>query len=151
MKTVTLAAAILLSQAQYDPQTWFQQACPTCKVETYVDLPAQSSTIHALTVFQGWGFQCNSGQLPERVDVWVEGADSAWTPLPASSVTLVVGNARPDVAVAFSAACPNVPGNTGWTVWVRWPSGLTGAHRVLLNVWRGPFHTAQIRTYTIGG
>jgi hypothetical protein len=124
--------------------------CPTCGVYSYVDLPAPEVTVSASNfVIAGWGFECFSGAVADRVDIFYQDYDGYWVPLRQPPTALNYGSVdRPDVQMAFRPYCPNVPGMTGWHLFVTNPPPL-GLRRVQINVWRGPYYEVHRRTYLI--
>lgn len=144
------AAAQPIDLAQFDPQNWFKVACPTCGVHGYVDAPQAGATlIRHVTVIEGWGHECVSGAPVDRVDVWYEGESGRWVSLKQAEWALHVGvYARPDVAQAYRAVCPNVSSATGWWLELTNPPPV-GARRVRFELWRGPYHAGVIRTYNV--
>lgn len=166
MKVLFAALCLLVSSvpvraqgvdpSQYDPQTWFKQACPTCGIDAYVDVPAQSATVSRASLlshnsaFLGWGFEHNTGGLIDRVEIFVETGDNVWTPIPQTTGGLILGFYRPDVYAAFGKFYSATPGNSGWAFLVSdWPDWALGAHRVTLVVWRGPYHVNLVKTLNI--
>lgn len=143
--------------SQYDPQTWFAPACPTCVVLGYVDTPATSVTISRTDLYagnvqpQGWGFQLNSGAPVNRIDVYVETADSTWVSVPQAPYAFASASLfRPDVLAAYAAYSPNLTAWTGWSLHItNWPDWALGAHRVTFVLWQGPYHANIVRTYNI--
>ncbi len=165
MKSALIAVALIAFAApafaqtdtsQYDPQTWFAPACPSCGVLAYLDVPSSTSTISRTDLlagnvqFQGWGFECVSGAPIDRVDVYVETSDGVWTPVKQGGALRFGSIYRPDAAAAFRSSCPNVGDWTGWALQITtWPDWALGARRVQLWIWKGPYHARQIRTYNI--
>lgn len=124
--------------------------CPTCGVVSYVDLPAPEATVSASAfTLQGWGFECFSGRVADRVDIHYQDYDGYWRPLLQPVTALHYGSiARPDVEAVYQPYCPNVGTMTGWSLAVTNPPPL-GLRRVQINVWRGPYYEVHRRTYLI--
>jgi hypothetical protein len=124
--------------------------CPTCGVYSYVDTPAPEATVSASNfVLQGWGFECFSGAVADRVSIFYQEYDGTWTPLLQPSTALQYGTIdRPDVWSTYRGLCPNVPGMTGWSLLLTNPPPL-GLRRVQINVWRGPYYEVHRRTYLV--
>ena len=142
--------------SQYDPQTWFLPACPTCVVVGYVDTPATSVTISRADLYagnvqpQGWGFLLANGQPLTRADVYVETGNNLWTSVAQPDAAFQVGGIfRPDVAAAY-ASFGAISTWTGWSLHItNWPDWALGAHRVTFVLWQGPYHTSIVRTYNV--
>lgn len=137
--------------SQFDPQTWFKSACPTCGVHGYLDYPKTGASLMRSTVLMaGWGFECVSGRAIDRIDVWYEPDDfpGAWLPLKqADGAARIAAVNRPDVSAAYERACPNAPGNAGWWLLLTNPPP-AGARRIMLKLWSGPYHADLVRTYS---
>jgi len=140
-----------------DPQTWFGAGCPKCGVIGWVDMPAPSTTVSRADLyagraaFEGWGFECVSGQPVDRIDLWIERTDGIWANLKQNANTTLYGFVyRPDVQAVFTSGCPRVTGLTGWVFYVsHLPDSALGAHRFTLVLWRGPYHINRVLTLNI--
>lgn len=132
--------------AKFDPQQWFK--CPTCGVHGYVDLPQQGATLPKGAFIAGWGLECGSGRTVDRVDLWYEVEDGRWVPLKQDASALHVAVYRPDVFAAYAPYCANVRMETGWYLEVSNPPP-TGARRVIIQLWSGPYHAELVRTWTV--
>jgi hypothetical protein len=156
---LTAAMAILLSagaaSAQdggstgFDPQNWFKQACPSCGVRGYVDLPQPGATIvRSQMVISGWAFECVSGRAADRVQLFYEDESGTFRPLKQDDSAFAPNSVfRPDVALAYAGVCAGVHQWTGW--WMRVTDAPpAGARRVKFQMWSGPYHAEVMRTYS---
>jgi len=160
MKRVLLILAVLVfspvpSVAQYGPTF---PGCAQCGVIGYVDLPARGGTVSNAALlshneaFEGWGFECVSGDPVDRVDLFVEDDVQAdiWHPVKQSDDGMWGGYWwRPDVSLAFVKSCPAILGRyTGWVRWIDKPLPL-GAHRFRVLLWHGPYHAQLVLTLNV--
>lgn len=118
------------------------QGCAKCFVVANIDVPAIDDAVSGTWVIAGWGFLCESGRGPDRVDLYYQNAQGFYTPVPWWKTTLVVDVPRPDVVAVFISVCPNLYGQSaGWHLYVE-PGAVPVGHRhLLVNVWRSPYYS----------
>jgi hypothetical protein len=144
------SVGLLAQQPLFDGGRGQFPGCPGCGVYSYVDSPTPEQTVSASNfVIEGWGFECVSGLVADRVDLSYQDYDGYWRPLLQPAYTLNYGSIpRPDVWMAYRPACPGVPANSGWHLLVTNPPPV-GLRRVLITVWHGPYYEKHWRTYLV--
>ncbi len=127
----------------------YPNGCKDCVVYSYVDNAPDGATVEAATMaFEGWGFECNSGQASTHVDVWYQDYDGLYRPLKQAEWTLTTGVARPDVRDHYLPYCANVTAYSGWRLVLANPPP-AGLRRMVINVWRGPLFEGHQRLYLV--
>ena len=96
------ALAVMLGQVP-----GFPNSCAKCGVISYVDVPSDGTAVMQGALFlAGWGFECESGQAVDRVDVFYQSDNGDFVPAGGAGVhgngELYAGLYRPDVQAAFA-------------------------------------------------
>jgi hypothetical protein len=142
------ALAVMLGQVPGYPNN-----CTRCGVISYVDIPANGAgVVEGSLYIAGWGFECESGQPADRVDVFYQGDNGDYVPAGGAGAhgngDLYQGLARPDVQAAFRGHCPTLGGYTGWHFYFT-HAVPPGTRQLAINVWRGAYFQTHYRTVTI--
>ena len=146
--SLALGFALITSTA-FAQVPGFPNGCRDCVVYSYVDDAPDGATVAAAGLtFEGWGFECNSGQGIDRVDVWFQDYEGIYHPLEQGDGALTHGIYRPDVRAHYAPYCPNVTGDSGWRLTLNNPPP-TGLRRLVINVWRGPIFQTHERLYLV--
>jgi hypothetical protein len=147
---LTVFAAGVGAQEQFNGGRGSFPGCPSCGVWSYVDFPSAEQTVSAKDfVIEGWGFECVAGAAIERVDLWYQDYAGDWWPLKQPDGAMAAHAVyRPDVEQHFRRVCPNAGTDTGWRLTVKNPPPF-GLRRVRVMVWYGPYYEAHYRTYLI--
>ena len=148
-----IVAVGLFSQGAIAQVPGYPNGCLKCGVYSYIDTPADPmAALPILTndiVIEGWGFECESGQPANRVDVWYSDASGVFTNVDYRRVTLIPGYTRADVFEGFRSHCPNVSGVTGFSAVVEAGAVPIGTRVLIINVWRGPYYQQSRRVVVI--
>lgn len=133
--------------------------CPQCGISGYVDIPAKGATVSRADLvnrnaaFAGWGLERVSGKPIDRVTFSYEGDNTdVWYPLKQKDDALWASYVyRPDVVLAYGPWFPAVyiyGSMSGWVLWMDNPPPV-GARRVMVQLWRGPYHADVLLTLNI--
>lgn len=150
--TLLVVALFVLPASAQVPNA--PNACPLCRVFSYVDTPAANIGVSLPLVgrsvtLDGWGLECTSGRAADRVEVFYSADDGFYKPVPWYLTALDTQIPRPDVAAAFVSLCPRVEAATGWHLTIQ-PGAIPAGIRVLrINVWRAPYFETSIRVLVV--
>lgn len=150
LKRFALALGLaLITSTAFAQVPGYPSGCKDCVVYSWVDTPSDGDTVEASNLtFEGWGFECFSGQVINRVDVFYQDYDGFYRPLKQGDWTLTTGLPRQDVQDAYSGHCRNVSTYTGWRLTLNNPPP-PGLRRIAINIWRGPLFETHHRLYLI--
>jgi hypothetical protein len=142
------ALAVMLGQVPGFPNN-----CAKCGVISYVDIPSDGTGVLQGSLYlAGWGFECESGQAVDRVDVFYQSDNGDFVPAGGAGAhgngALYASLVRPDVKAAFGAHCPNLGGTSGWHFYFT-KSVPPGVRQLAINVWRGAYFQTHYRTVTV--
>lgn len=133
----------------------YPNGCARCGVRSFIDTPGDSTDAAFLPVVSGewiiggWGFECQSGRLADRVEVSYSNDRGFYAPVPTYLTRLETGIARPDVQAAFNAGCLDTPHDAGFHLRL-YPGAIPSGVRVLvITVWRGPYMAQSRRTIVV--
>lgn len=157
MKVLLGAVAALLCAVPALAQTPFGSGgrgswpgCPGCGVYSYVDRPEPEVTVNAdAFTLKGFGFECGSGEVAERVDVWYQDYDGQWQTIRPQAIEFYPGLRRTDVQKVYRPFCANVTAESGWHAYVTLPDDVRGLRRFKIIVWKGAYFEVHHRTYLI--
>lgn len=149
----SLVLIVLLTTVASAQIPGYPNGCARCGVYGYVDTPAAPDTsIPTVTgewVIAGWGFECESGDAVDRVDLWSSDDDGYFKPVPYWLTRLEPGIERPDVAAAFVSHCPRVSYRSGYGVYIQAGAVPAGTRVIIINAWRGPYYSQQRRIVVV--
>ena len=165
MKRLPLALLLALGLSfQASAQIpYLPNGCPTCRVYAWVDaprdylvtvkgfgeLPGALPIVEGAWVIMGWGFECQSGRPVDRVDVAYSSDDGVFKPAPWYLTRLDVGVPRPDVAAAYRGTCPEVAGDTGYTLHLFPGAVPLGTRVITITARRGPYSSQSRRIVVV--
>ena len=88
------ALAVMLGQVP-----GFPNSCAKCGVISYVDVPSDGTAVMQGALFlAGWGFECESGQAVDRVDVFYQADNGDSCPPEALASTVTANSMRASIA-----------------------------------------------------
>lgn len=146
----SLVFAFLMTAATVNAQVpgYPTPGCPTCSITYgYMDGLEPSNvpvaSVNQTWIVAGWGFNCYSGQVTDRIDVYYKGDDGFYKKIPTIGF---LNNSvyRPDVAAVYAPFCPAVSSTTGVEIAVDASSVPVGVRDVAFVIWKGAFHTDPI-------
>ena len=153
MLAVVVVAVVSLMRADVFGQIPnLPNGCAKCGTRSYVDLPPDPAAQPSVPVVEadadwwvaGWAFECVSGRLVDRVDVYASNDDGTFAPVQWWRTELTTGIPRPDVEAAFQTACPKVQYATGYGLKVMSGAVPTGTRVIRVLAWSGPYlHISQ--------
>lgn len=150
---IIVAAIVALTSADASGQIPnLPNGCAKCGARGYVDVPPDPASQTSVPVVAhgadwlvaGWAFECVSGRLVDRVDLYASNDDGTFAPVPWWRTELTTGIPRPDVTAAFQSACPNVRFDAGYGLRVMSGAVPSGTRVIRAIAWSGPYvHISQ--------
>lgn len=153
---LTVAASLASAQTPYpDPYLYPSPPwCPTCYMAGAVDVPSSHSNpalAHTKAArlpygqwyVAGWGFVCQSGQLPNRIELAYRADDGSVVWL--KDTWMLVGLYRPDVRAAYAKTKCAAPDASGFHVYFGNQQVPVGTRDLYITIWReGLLHARHL-------
>jgi hypothetical protein len=131
----------------------YPSGCAKCFVTGYNDFISDGAVAQPTTTLSrsnpngyytaGWGFQCDSGQPADRIDVFYRGDDGYFVPV---SSALWANLPRWDVVAAYAQYCPSVSSQSGYQAYFNVAAIPAGERDLIINIWKAPYF-AQAQTH----